>query len=223
MQAKYRASAAHRWMSCPGSVDLEALMPQTTTREAQEGQRAHAELEKFVKGLVPLESLDDDLQIAAQFFNSLLWEARYVERLDIYSETFFRLSEDIGGTPDIALVDHDNKIGAIIDLKWGVGVNIEARDNPQMAVYACTLANAHQLQHVDVFVLQPRIGHAVKHWPMTLATLQRWSYKLTKAAESAAQNNHTYIPSESACRFCVACAICPALTNIGMNMLEQIQ
>lgn len=225
MSAKYRASAAHRWMTCCGSAELEALMPERTSAEALEGQWAHVELERCVSQDMPMNEWPDDpyLRRVLQLYSSLLWEARWTIKLDVFSETFMALSDDVGGTPDIAIVDHDNKLGVIIDLKWGIGVKVKAINNPQLAIYACALAQCHKLQHVDAYIAQPRIEEQPQLWSMNQQLLTAWRNKILDAAERCKEHKELYVPSVAACRFCNACAICPALAEMGREAMEEMR
>lgn len=54
--ARLAPSAAHRWMSCPGSVKLSAGIPDTTSSFAAEGSAAHELCEKCLRDRVPPET-----------------------------------------------------------------------------------------------------------------------------------------------------------------------
>jgi len=243
--AKLSPSGAHRWMACPGSVVLEAQYPDEGSSYAREGSAAH-ELAAIV-----LEE-DDDLAAnyigkKVEFFEGddpLLWDVTqsmadhvddYVRLVREYAEGGTLMVEQrlgIGhitgeegakGTSDVVIVKGGELI--VIDLKFGMGVKVDAADNPQLQLYALGALNEFDMlgdfHTVTMVVHQPRLNH-VSEWSIPVAQLREFALSaeaaanITRDAEDVlAQNGKLdwmYLnPGEKQCKFCKAKSSCPAL------------
>ena len=143
------ASSSHRWLNCNPSARLEQEFEDRTSEAAEEGTAAHALAEhKLRKSLKmrstrPVSKYDSDEMEAytdgyVEFVLEALEEAKQQcsdplvmieQRLD-----FSCYVPDGFGTGDCLIVaDH---ILHIIDFKYGMGVLVDAEDNPQMMLYA---------------------------------------------------------------------------------------
>jgi uncharacterized protein DUF2800 len=128
--------------------------------------------------------------------------------------------EKMFGTADFALAAPG--LIHVIDLKYGTGVVVEVRDNPQLMEYA--LATKLSLPTADVAgldpeirttIVQPRASHpdgAVRSHSYSLKELREFGHKLIEAAKRAHDPAAALTPG-SWCRWCKAAAFCPALAR----------
>lgn len=131
--------------------------------------------------------------------------------------------EGAEGTSDTVIIT-DNEL-IIVDLKFGRGVTVEAKDNPQLLMYA-SAANArfglvHDFNAVRTVIHQPRLNH-VSEWTYTLPALEQFEARVVASvvevtkADWMSLRGEDYTetmlsPSEDACRWCKAKADCPKL------------
>jgi hypothetical protein len=172
--ARLSASRAERFMTCPGSVRLEAQMPPEPAGEAAAiGTHIHELSEKLLRG----EELDNpDLdpehvamaQEYATFVNTLVTSPRK-RMIEVNVDAGLKsLHPALGGTADAVLVDGDHLI--LVDLKTG-RVPVEAKDNKQLLTYALGVMrqfNAPASIQCTMHIFQPRAGHSkwtVRHGP----------------------------------------------------------
>jgi hypothetical protein len=132
--------------------------------------------------------------------------------------------EGATGTAD-AIILKGNEI-VVIDLKYGMGVKVDAVNNPQLMMYA--LGALHDYDMVDDFdtitmvIHQPRLNH-VSEFVLPLEELLKFGYDVNGAANHVrlAQSldltagddlsDGFFTPGEKQCKFCKAKATCPAL------------
>ena len=151
-------SAAARWLACPGSVPLTEKMPNEESDYAKEGTIAHHCAERILNGetasvdmLEPEEAAfmaDKGLDVTDMLghvmyyvdFVSRLGGERFVEQqLDLTSITH---EADAVGTSDAVVIKDDTLY--VVDLKYGMGVKVDAENNPQIAIYARAAYNAYE-------------------------------------------------------------------------------
>lgn len=245
--AKLSPSGAHRWMVCPGSVPLEAEYPDSSNSYAREGTAAH-ELAAMVLEDVGAHAKDyigkkiryDD------HGEEVLWEVtpEMAEHVDDYVKfvreraqgKILHVERKLGighitgepnatGTSDVVIIDCDQEAIEVIDLKFGMGVRVDAENNEQMQFYALGALHEYDLIYdlswVTMIIHQPRLNH-VSEWHISTHELEQFGYvAAVKAKDVSVAITHqgqldTWVddylnPGEKQCRFCKAKATCPAL------------
>ncbi len=203
------ASAAHRWLECPGSVAMTTGLPRRSTSYAAEGTAAHSILERRLQGLPLLVeagatmSVDGyDIEVTDEMLEHVEHVAQSIEstsggalvmaerRLD-YS-TYLDVGLSAFGTADaFAAVDIGDGVTElhVHDLKFGRGEEVEAEDNPQMKLYGLgALAEFEEVlgpfTHVRLFIHQPRVSRTPKEWAVSVEDLKKWAHKATFRAVS---------------------------------------
>ena len=141
-------SSSHRWLNCTPSASLESEFENKTSQAAEEGTAAHAWCEHKLKKAFrrrskrPVSSYDsDEMQEHTDAYVDFV-----LEQLDIAKQNckgplvlieqhvdFSEYVPDGYGTADCVIVS-DDKLH-IIDFKYGMGVLVDATDNPQMKCY----------------------------------------------------------------------------------------
>ena len=243
--AKLSPSGAHRWMACPGSVVLEEAFPDQSSIYAREGTLAH-ELaagnlehnwdlsvfvgeywsfgeEEYATYLITQDMIDYVLD-----YTKLVRELAEGKTLYVESKVpIDHLTGEQGatGTSDAVIVDVANRNLSIVDLKYGMGVRVEATDNPQLMMYALGALELYgvlcDFDTVSMFIHMPRLNY-VGEYHISTAELLQFADEVRAAANISsdardvlAQNGNLdwmYLsPGEKQCRFCKAKATCPAL------------
>ena len=185
--AKLSASGSNRWINCPGSIVLERSFEEKESEYAEEGRLAHsvAELKLtkyFKKGIGPKKfkaQMDE-------FKKSPYWN----KSMDDYTDDYFEfVKEKALSYPDRPFVDVELRVDysniapegfgtcdcimlhgeelSIIDLKYGTGVKVDAKDNSQLMLYALGAYNMfsiiYGIKTIHLSIVQPRLGHFDTH------------------------------------------------------------
>lgn len=130
------------------------------------------------------------------------------------------------GTADVVVFRDDDEL-IVIDLKFGRGVEVEAEESPQGIMYGLGALEQFGLlgdfKRFRFVIIQPRISSAPKEWSCSIAELQARAKEFSDGAalaELAGQFRENWVhdgssayynPTEKACQFCRAKAVCPAL------------
>ena len=233
--AMLSASAAHRWMLCPGSSRLSKGIERTSTRNAAEGTFAHEIAAATLNRVQPVESwlgkkriVDDKFEIecdqpmidAVKFYveeiqDELLPEDNQHVEVDL-TKALTKLHPALGGTADFVRYRPSKKHLRVIDLKYGAGVLVEAEGNLQAQVYAlgALLSTSEPCSQVTVTIIQPRAEHPdgrVRDWTFPSGDLLDFAADLVAAAEAAEKPDAPLVPGAEQCKWCPAKPICPAL------------
>ena len=230
------ASSSHRWLNCTPSARLELEFEGETTEAAKEGTAAHALCEHKVKKALrkrsrrPTSEYDsDEMEECTDSYTSFVMEQYELakqsckdpvilieQRLD-----FSCYVPDGFGTGDCLIIS-DDKLH-IIDFKYGMGVLVEAQDNPQMKLYARGALQIYgmlyDIKEVDMTIFQPRREN-ISTWTMTVEDLKEWGEKVLKpTAEMAFKGEGEYHPGEW-CTFCRAAVRCRARAQEKLKLAE---
>jgi Protein of unknown function (DUF2800) len=223
-------SGAHRWMRCPGSIGAESGLPDTSSKYAAEGTAAHelaakcleleANAEAVIGDTMTVDGYDftvtADMAHHVNDYCKLVRE--YAEGGQLLVEKRVNFSEAIGvpdstGTSD-AIVIHPDRL-TVIDLKYGMGVKVDATENEQLQLYALGALHDYGMMgdftEIVMVVHQPRLNH-VSEWSIPVEKLEEFRENARLAAIEALDNREPRLnPGEKQCRFCKAKATCPAL------------
>ena len=243
--AKLSPSGAHRWMACPGSPALEAQYPDDKAgAHAAEGTLAHMLASDYLEheaGKHPFQRIGEQHDVNGYPFTVDKVMADYVDDyirlVRDYARRGMLLVEQrvpIGhitgedgatGTSDAIVVDTVNRTLFVIDLKYGMGVRVEAADNEQLMLYALgALEHCEQLGDFDevcMVIHQPRLNHVAEHW-LPINDLLAFKDKAAKAAEDTRAPDARLEPGEKQCKFCKAKHDCPALKALVDETVDEI-
>lgn len=122
------------------------------------------------------------------------------------------------GTSDSVILT-DNEI-IIVDLKYGMGVKVDAENNQQLMLYALAALAEYdfytEFQQARLVIHQPRLGH-VSEWTISIDELNAFGDQVKRAAKyismldaDSLDIDADYCPSDDTCKFCKAIATCPA-------------
>ena len=224
--AKLSASSAHRWMNCNPSANLEREFADRSSEAAAEGSAAHALCEhKLRKALKmrstrPVSKYDtDEMEMYTDSYVEFVLEQIEVAKQHC-TDPFVLIEQRLDfscyvpdgfGTGDCLIVA--DKLLHIIDFKYGLGVLVDAEENPQMMLYALgalRLFDAlYDIDTISMSIFQPRREN-VSTWTITVAELEEWAEKrLRPKAELAFKGEGEFNPGPW-CTFCKAAVKCRA-------------
>lgn len=222
-----------RWSKCPGSVRLSKGMPNKSSVFAEEGSDAHAlaaECLRYAED--PVEYVGYDLEADGRKFTVTqemaesvavytwaVWELEYHE-WQCKIEHRFDLSKvhpGCFGTADCVIWQPDTATLHVFDLKYGAGIPVEVKGNPQLQYYGlgALLSCGYPAKTVKLTIVQPRCHHPdgpVRSWEIDAIDLLDFRADL-KAYAVATQDPAAPIVPGDHCRFCPAKPMCPALRN----------
>ncbi len=240
--AKLSASGAKKWLNCPLSVAMESKFPNESSEYAEEGTIAHAlgELKiRLAVGEISKRHYDGEVK---KIINNTKIEVNreMYEYTDSYRDFVIeRFNEAKKKTPDAVLMleqkldfseyvpegfgTGDAVIIAdgnmeIIDLKYGRGILVSAKDNPQLRLYAlgalCGYDYIYDIKSVTMTIYQPRMDN-ISSQIITADELVEWGGEAVKPKARDAYNSIGECNPGKHCDegFCRARAICKAYSD----------
>lgn len=205
--SRFAPSAADRWLTCPGSLKaIERLAPGDTAGEpAAQGTVAHwlateSDPRQYLGTTKVQEgftiTIDEEMIEAVQSYNE------YCSELGGWQLTEERLSLDpyvpggYGTSDKIIFVDLPCGLVDIhdVDLKYGQGVRVDAKENPQLMLYALGAYLTYGwmtdgVNRVHIHVHQPRLNH-VDTWSCTVAELLAFAERVQGIVEGILSGAH---------------------------------
>ena len=230
------ASSAHRWLHCPPSAKLTAGVTEAPSEAALQGTAAHTLAEHKLRRALKQQSKrpvskyeDDEMNTHTDDYVSYVLE-QYEQAKQatpgavIYIEQHLDFSHVVPGgfgTGD-CLVVADGALH-VIDLKYGLGVLVEAEWNPQMMLYAIgalALFDAlYDIEQVALTVFQPRREN-VSTWTISVTELNKWAeHTLKPAAELAAKGEGEFYAG-AWCQFCRIASTCRARAEAILELAK---
>lgn len=224
--AKLSASSAHRWMNCNPSANLEREFADRSSEAAAEGSAAHALCEHKLRKALKMRSTrpvskydSDEMEMYTDSYVEFVLEQIEVAKQHC-ADPFVLIEQRLDfscyvpdgfGTGDCLIVA--DKLLHIIDFKYGLGVLVDAEENPQMMLYALgalRLFDAlYDIDTISMSIFQPRREN-VSTWTITVAELEEWAEQtLRPKAELAFKGEGEFNPGPW-CTFCKAAVKCRA-------------
>lgn len=232
------ASSSHRWLNCPPSARLCETYEDKGSNYAAEGTDAHSLCEYKLRKALGMGAVDPSEHLT--WYNEEMADcangyATYImELVEAAKETcadpvvlieqrvdFSRWVEQGFGTSD-AIIISDGTL-RVIDYKHGLGVLVEADNNPQMMCYALgalELFDAiYDIDNVAMTVYQPRRQN-ISTFEMSKDDLYRWAEEVLKpTAELAFAGDGNFLCGEW-CGFCKAKHECRARAEANLLLAQ---
>ncbi|MEI3500118.1 MAG: DUF2800 domain-containing protein [Anaerovoracaceae bacterium] len=232
------ASSSHRWLNCPPSARLCETYEDKDSDYAAEGTDAHSLCEYKLRLALGMEATDPTEHLT--WYNEEMLDcangyASYIlELVEAAKETcadpvvlieqrvdFSRWVEQGFGTSD-AIIISDGTLH-VVDYKHGLGVLVEADNNPQMMCYALGALELfdviYDIDTVAMTVYQPRRQN-VSTFEMPKDDLYRWADEVLKpTAELAFAGDGNFLCGEW-CGFCKAKHECRARAEANLMLAQ---
>ena len=230
------ASSSHRWLACPPSALLCAKEKDKPSDFALQGTDAHTLCEHKLKIALGQQSKDS-------VENLTFYDEEMVECTDMYAQYVMeQLSEAKGickdpivlieqhldfsqwvpdgfGTGDCVLVSDDTL--TVIDFKYGLGILVDAENNPQMMCYALGALSLfdgiYDIKDITMTIFQPRREH-ISTFTISKEELLSWAENtLAPTAKLAAKGEGDYKAGEH-CQFCKVKATCRKRAEYNLKL-----
>jgi len=228
------ASSAHRWTRCTASpkfiVEHANELPEDSTIWADEGTQAHEVSRCLLEGNgVQPETPEEMLKHVMVYVNHVRSHQTAGARLTVEKRVPLFYLPARNGIVDAATQRPDALF--IDDLKYGMGVSVEAVENEQLAIYAESIIR--QWEQITTFspdhpvhlsIVQPRDRNnpvAIRTWSLTRRELSAFTTKIGAKAYQALNGKAEFVPSDDACKFCPAKGICSAYATQGLVQLPE--
>ena len=232
----FSPSSGARLLTCPGSAKASEGIPEQISLFANEGTDAHELAEIRLKeshGLKADGKVEDLVWYSPEMEEYIQGYVNYVnekyqEAKESCSDPVLlieqkvsaeRYHESLYGTTDVSLIA--DKVLTIVDLKYGKGVMVDARENVQEMIYAIccleTFGNLYDIDEVRLCIYQPRLN-SVSEWSVTVKDLYKWADEvLMPGIEKIKNGSEEFHPSKH-CVFCKAKPLCKALRDMNLEL-----
>lgn len=226
-------SSAHRWVHCPGSIQMSEQFPDSSGSAALEGEAAHwigSEVlsgrggDSFVgrtapNGVVLTEEMEDAAKVYVGAIHKILNGRPAGPHCAVEkSITIPNIHPECHGTPDCAI---DDEIELhIFDLKYGYGI-VDPFDNWQLLCYAIGLLKPKH-QFISLHIVQPRPFHydgPHRTWRVGVAMVAPYLKQLQESAREALTASPRCV-SGPHCKYCSARHACSASRKAAMFAID---
>ena len=231
------ASSSHRWLHCLPSARLELEFENTNGEAAKEGTAAHALSEHKLKKALRIRSKrptseydSDEMEECTDAYVDFIMEQVELARKSCTDPIvlieqrldFSCYVPDGFGTGDCVIISDDRL--HIVDFKYGMGVLVDAEDNPQMKLYALGALeiydSLYDIKEISMTIFQPRREN-VSTWTVPVEELKAWAEEdLKPKAAKAYQGEGEYIPGPW-CTFCRASIRCRARADEKLKLAQK--
>lgn len=230
------ASASKRWMACPPSARLCAELPDKSSSYALQGTDAHELAAYKVLHAIgenvkdPTENLtffDQEMDGYTDAYRDFVME-KYMDAKKHCKDPVLLVEQKLDfsewvpegyGTGDAVIVADD--ILHVIDLKFGMGVIVNAEENPQLMCYglgALSLFDGiYDIQSVRLSIFQPRRDN-ISTYEISKEDLLRWAKEILSPAAELAFNGGGEFHAGDHCQFCKLKATCRKRAEYNLEM-----
>ena len=229
---EFRPSNLDRRLACLGSAQAESGLVDTGSIYADEGTAAHEVGAKCLE-----ENIDAKACIGQKFYKGIICDAEMANAVQEYIDTVrenpghlmveckLDLSpwiEEGEGTSDA--VNIAGKTLYVGDLKYGQGVQVDAKDNPQLMMYALGTLHTYShllddIENVHLTIYQPR-KHHISDAQYTVEELMAFGETVKEATKLAREANAPKTPGKKQCQFCKAKHVCRDLAEYNVKLMQ---
>jgi hypothetical protein len=238
--SRFGASAAYRFTVCTASVLASTGIPSYSSDFAREGTAGHEIAQAC------LENEQDAIEWVGKVVDGFTVDVdNWAEPLQIYINkcrrymgpgwiwwiekpiTLDKLNppEPMYGTGDFIAYHAERKVLVVVDLKFGRGIGVEAKGNPQLKYYALgallSMPDDMPVEKIEAYIIQPRIpyGQIEKEDEYDPLALAEWSVWLLEKVRVALSPEAEYKPG-SHCRFCPKSGRCIAQAEAALEFAK---
>ncbi|GFH40260.1 DUF2800 domain-containing protein [Pseudolactococcus insecticola] len=228
------ASSSSRWIHCPPSARLGENFENKTSEYAKQGTDAHSlcefKLQQLlgIKARAPtLEYYDEEMADCAESYATYVMEEMakaketcsdpvviIEQKLD-----FSRFVPEGFGTGD-CLIIADGTL-SVIDMKYGLGVLVDATENPQMMCYALgaleLFDGIYDINEVKMTIFQPRREN-ISTYTLPKDKLIKWANELLTPASELAFKGEGEFNCGKWCKFCPAKNVCRKRADYNLEL-----
>ena len=241
--AVYSPSRLSRIIKCPGSVQLisnlmvsEAVTEAPPSSYALHGTMLHGVTDKYYgwhggnRNKSALDGLDKDdtylVDECADYLDVLVASKGHKSCV-LMSESKIDLVSwglpDVWGTSDCYIMDPIARHVDVLDWKFGSGITVYAKENPQLLAYAAGRTKWPAYANtVTLHIVQPAVEH-FDTWDLTVDDLYNWVHgELALAINRCEVMDPLLIPGIDQCRWCDAKNHCYARTELVQKQAIQL-
>ena len=232
------ASSSHKWLVCQPSAKLESVIHDEGSSYAAEGTEAHALAEKRLRHFLdkgklsarkPKEVSQEMWDATGQYVDICVEKIGEARAASPDAEIFVERRLDFSpwvpegfGTGDLVLVS--DKYIEVVDLKFGKGVEVAAKGNPQMRLYGLGAYNElgmlYGAKNIRMTIVQPRLDH-VETEELSLEELLSWGETIKPLAKKAFNGEGELVPGKH-CQsaFCRCRNTCRAFSEYMLSGIK---
>ena len=232
------ASSSHKWLICQPSAKLESVIHDEGSSYAAEGTEAHALAEKRLRHFLdkgklsarkPKEVSQEMWDATGQYVDICVEKIGEARAASPDAEIFVERRLDFSpwvpegfGTGDLVLVS--DKYIEVVDLKFGKGVEVAAKGNPQMRLYGLGAYNElgmlYGAKNIRMTIVQPRLDH-IDSEELSLEELLSWGETIKPLAKKAFEGEGELTPGKH-CQsaFCRCRNTCRAFSEYMLSGIK---
>lgn len=216
------ASSSSRWINCPPSVRLNHKYKEETSIYAIEGSCAHSLGENKINkrlgrkadlNISDLDFYNEEMEeYTTDYANFVMEEISKVNDPIVLVEQKLDLSsfaKESFGTADCIIVSE--KTVHVIDMKYEMGVLVDANNNTQLMLYGLGALNLfegiYDIETVKLIIFQPRREN-ISSFEISVDDLYKWDKEVVMPMENLAYNGEGEFKVENWCKFCKAKNTC---------------
>ncbi len=230
------ASSSHRWLSCPPSALANNEAKDTPSEFALQGTDAHSLCEYKLRTLLgetlenPVENLsyyDEEMESCANEYASFAY-AEFEKAKKLCSDPIILIEQRLDfskwvpegfGTGDCIIVADETV--KVIDFKYGLGILVEAENNPQMMCYAlgalALFDGIYDVKNVEMTIFQPRREN-VSTFLISKEELLAWAEEVLKPTALLASKGEGEYKAGDHCQFCKIKANCRKRAEYNLEL-----
>lgn len=236
--AKLSASGAHRWTKCTASIELEdklleisGKLPDKQSEFAAAGTALHnvcAEVLESGCDVSKFNLNDDALEIVLSYVDRVKSLTSASSKVFIEKRVDYSFLDDVKyssafGTADCIIVDSENSVIHVIDLKTGKK-RISAFKNLQLILYAIGAYKEFSdcnISYVRCHIVQPSLD-VYDMWGCNVEELMGFWVDFFKNSILKIYTDKIYLPEVNNCNYCKPRTICAATFNLIKDKLIKI-